>query len=258
MKQTVTLTSLRRILRHIIMFLAMIVALASCRSYKGLEEHQPVLMDMADTEISDTKSRTETRRVTIDLASSKTFMDNNTFVKSRYHFRDLNGEQLAAAQKSGIEPVQNRQEAEKLKKKLNLIESNEYYLVDELTHSIPYLTDDAKRLLDDMGKMFQQSLLKAGYRPHRFIVTSLLRTRDDVERLRKVNGNAAKNSSHMYGTTFDLSWSRYNRVSMDGNPIDNDTLAAYLGEVIYMLRRQGRCVVIYERNQHCFHITVVK
>lgn len=232
----------------------LVAVLASCRSHKNIVEEQPSYHLGPDTP-PVTESRTETRRVTIDLTSTKTFMDNNTFVKSRYRFRDLNGEQLKYARKSGVDPVQNREEAEKLKKRLNLVESNEYYMVDELTHSIPYLTDGAKKLLDDMGRMYQQSLINAGYRPHRFIVTSLLRTRDDVERLRKVNGNAAKNSSHMYGTTFDLSWSRYNRVSMDGNSASNATLAAYLGEVIHYMRSHGRCVVIYEQNQHCFHIT---
>lgn len=233
------------------------MAMASCSSHKDLPYRQPVLRG-SQPAVPTEESTTETRRVRIDLANSKTFMDNSTFVKSRYRFRDLNGEQLAAAKKSGVEPVENRQEAERLKKKLNLIESNEYYLVDNLTHSIPYLTDGAKKLLGDIGKGFQESLLKAGYRPHRIIVTSLLRTRDDVERLRKVNGNAARNSSHMYGTSFDLSWSRYNRISTDGNAVSNSTLASYLGEVIYQLRSRGRCVVIYEQNQHCFHITVVE
>lgn len=259
MKQSVARARTLYIYRTGGFLVLLILLLASCRSHKELEYRQPVLHGQRVTDVpSATPSRTEARRVRIDLTKSQTFMDNNTFVKSRYHFKDLNGEQLAAAQKSGVEPVQNRRQAERLKRKLNLIESNEYYMVDELTHSIPYLTDGAKRLLDDMGKMFQQSLIRAGYRPHRFIVTSLLRTRDDVESLRKVNANASRNSSHMYGTTFDLSWSRFNRVSTDGNPASNDTLASYLGEVIYYLRQQGRCVVIYERNQHCFHITVVE
>lgn len=231
------------------------LVLASCRTHKDVGV-QPVLPGGGQAPVE--RGGTEERRVRIDLSTARTFMDNNTFVSSRYHFADLNGEQLAAAQKYGVEPVQGRKEAERLVRRLEKVESCELYMVDELTHSVPYLTKSAKRLLDDMGRIYQKSLIAGGYRPHRFIVTSLLRTREDVDRLRRVNANASRNSSHMYGTTFDISWSRYNRVSVDGNTASNNTLAAYLGECIYYLRDHGRCVVIYEQNQHCFHITVVE
>lgn len=244
------------IVRRTALLVMLALVLGSCRSHKSVAERQPSLTKQPEAPL--TESRTEVRRVRIDLTNTQTFLDNSTQVRARYHFRDLNGEQLAAAQRSGVEPVDNRREAEKLKRRLNLVETNEYYMVDELTHSIPYLTDGAKKLLDDLGRMFQKSLIVGGYRPHRFIVTSLLRTREDVDRLRRVNANASRNSSHMYGTTFDISWSRYNRVSVDGNTASNNTLAAYLGECIYYLRDHGRCVVIYEQNQHCFHITVVE
>jgi len=31
-------------------------------------------------------------------------------------------------------------------------------------------------------------------------------------------------------------------------------MANFLGEVLLGLRKDGRCGVIFERNQHCFHI----
>lgn len=238
-----------------LMMLLAVMATASCRSHKDVAVQPPVRKGQQPPLSA---SQTEARKVHIDLDNARTFMDNNTFVSARYQFRDLNGEQLAAAQKYGVEPVDDRKAAEHLVRKLEKVESGELYLVDELTHSVPYLTKSAKRLLDDMGRIYQKSLIAAGYRPHRFIVTSLLRTRDDVERLRRVNANAARNSSHTYGTSFDVSWSRFNRTSTDGNPAGNNTLAAYLGETIYYLRDHGRCVVIYEKNQHCFHITVTE
>lgn len=222
--------------------------LTSCRSHKeavGVQPHLPA-------------TPTERRTAIIDLDNAQTFMDNSVRVRERYHFRDLNGEQLEAAQRSGFTPLDDRKQAERATRRLNLIETNQYYVVDPLTHSIPYLGTPAKRLLDDLARIFQNSLVQTGYRPHRIIVTSLLRTRDDVEKLRRVNGNAARNSSHMYATSFDVSWSRFNRISTDGRPATNETLAAYLGEAIYYLRQKGRCVVIYERQQHCFHITVVE
>ena len=184
----------------------------------------------------------------------RTFMDNNAAVRSQFHFKDHNTTSVEMAKQIGIEPCDNREEAEKKVKKLNYIESNRYYLVDNLKHSIPYLGDGAKDLLYDIGRMFQKRLRKQGYREHRIIVTSILRTREDIARLQKVNGNAVRNSAHMYGTTFDLSYSRFNRIDMEGNIVDNTTMANILGEVLSELRDEGRCRVIYERNQHCFHV----
>lgn len=244
--------------KALLRLLPLVALLTSCHSaYRDAVYEQPRLPGMAAPSVPDTRPTTvERRTVRIDLDHAQTFMDNNTFVSSRYHFADLNGEQLRYAQLSDFEPLDSRDQEGRARRRLNRIESGQYYLIDPLTHSIPYLNDDALRLLNDMGNMFQRSLILAGYRPHRFIVTSLLRTREDVDRLRRVNSNAARTSSHMYATTFDISYSRFNRISTDGNPATNATLASYLGEVIRTLREQGRCVVIYERQQHCFHITV--
>ncbi len=194
---------------------------------------------------------------TEEVVSGVTFRDDAVAMPSEYRFADLNGEQLSCAKRMGIsEPFATRKAIKR--RGLKEISSNADYLVDPLTHSTALLTPKAKRLLRDIGRTFRKELKKAGCREHRIIVTSLLRTREDVDRLRKVNGNAARNSSHMYGTTFDLSYTRYNRTSTEGNSVNNATMAVLLGEIISQLRSEGRCVVIFERNQHCFHITVAK
>ena len=74
---------------------------------------------------------------------------------------------------------------------------------------------------------------------HRIIVTSLLRTDDDVKRLRKVNGNAAANSAHQYATTFDITYVRYDRLSLFGKSATNKQLANILGKVLQQLRDDG-------------------
>ena len=183
-----------------------------------------------------------------------TFMDRNVTVRSTYFFKDHNITTVEMARKMGIEPCDTREEAARKVGKLNYIASTRYYKVDNLTHSIPYLGDGAKELLDDIGRKFHKKLKKKGYREHRIIVTSILRTREDIARLQKVNGNAVKNSAHMYGTTFDLSYSRFNRIDTEGLMVDNTTMANILGEVLQELRAEGRCRVIFERNQHCFHV----
>lgn len=194
---------------------------------------------------------------TEEVVSGVTFRDDAVAMPREFRFADLNGEQLSCAKRMGIsEPFATRKAIRR--RGLKEISTCNDYLVDPLTHSTALLTPKAQRLLRDIGRTFRKELKKAGCRDHRIIVTSLLRTREDVDRLRKVNGNAARNSSHMYGTTFDLSYTRYNRISTKGDSVDNATMAVLLGEIIGELRSQGRCVVIFERNQHCFHITVAK
>lgn len=175
-------------------------------------------------------------------------------VQREFRFKDANVMTLKKAREIGIEPIGNREEAKRKVHKLSLIETSQYYKIDHMSHSIPYLAKGAKKLLKTIGKRFQKELKREGYRPHRIIVTSILRTRDDVERLRKVNGNAVKNSAHMYATTFDLSYTRFERISTDGKPISNELMANLLGAVLGELREEGRCRVIFERNQHCFHV----
>lgn len=189
--------------------------------------------------------------------AGQTFRDDAVRVPREYHFADLNGEQLESARRFGISrPIKNRKEARRKTRHLKKVRSCQLYLVDPLTHSVPYLTKGARSLLEDLGEGFQYILRREGYRPHRIIVTSLLRTEADVTSLRRVNGNAARNSSHLYATTFDLSYTRFNRLSTEGKPVSNAEMARILAILIEEFRSRGDCVVIFEQNQHCFHITV--
>lgn len=188
------------------------------------------------------------------VGEGQTFGSSNVGVRSEFWFKDYNTMTLDDARRIGILPIENRQEARRKVRRLNHIGDTRYYKLDPMTHSMPYLADGAKKLLKTIGKRFQKRLRKEGYREHRVIATSMLRTREDVEQLRKVNGNASKNSAHMYATTFDLSYTRFNRIDVKGNAVNNDKMANLLGEVLYDLRAEGRCRVIFERNQHCFHI----
>lgn len=174
-------------------------------------------------------------------------------VDNRYRFGDVNSTHLRAARQKGIRPVADKSRLNK--ERLAKIESGKYYKVDWLTHSVPYLTPSTKELLEMIGERFQKSLKEQGIEKHRIIVTSVLRTDDDVKELRKVNGNAAANSAHQYATTFDITYVRFDRLSLFGKSATNQQLANILGEVIKQLRDDGLCYVKYERNQRCFHIS---
>ncbi len=181
-------------------------------------------------------------------------------VSYKRSFNDMNDVQLATAKRIGIRPITSREAIKEVGVELTEIKSCEHYDVDSLTHSIPYLIPKACALLDSLGRNFLDSLENKGLNPNKVIVTSVLRTKDDVEKLRRTNGNASLNSCHFYGTTFDVSWKRFAKVEdPDGRPMQDvgaDTLKLVLSEVLRDMKKAERCYVKYELKQGCFHITV--
>lgn len=175
-------------------------------------------------------------------------------------FPDSNSVQLASAMTHGVQPVLNRADAEMRKKELVYIGASPYFCVDRLRSSIPYLVPRAASLLNDIGQSFMDSLAIKNIPLHRLIVTSVLRTREDVEKLRSTNKNATANSCHLYGTTFDICYNRYTRVcdpeKAPARATGNDTLKWVMSEVLRDMRMSGRCYIKYEVKQGCFHITV--
>ena len=128
------------------------------------------------------------------------------------------------------------------------------------THSIPYLTDGAAGLLDMIGKNFLDSLESKGLNPNKIIVTSVLRTQEDIKKLQKSgNPNAVNNSAHCYATTFDITYARYDKIKFKNfrlcESVEPELLKKVLGEVLRDLRKQNKCYVKYEVRQRCFHIT---
>ena len=168
-------------------------------------------------------------------------------------FPDSQAVQIVAANRWGVRPVKNRDDAEARKKELVYVGESPYYHVDKLSSSIPYLVPRAAVLLQDIGRAFFDSLYVKGVPMQQLIVTSVLRTMDDVARLQRHNGNATDNSCHLYGTTFDICYNRYEPVDRE---VRNDTLKYVLSEVLRDMRQQGRCYIKYEVKQGCFHMTV--
>jgi hypothetical protein len=126
-----------------------------------------------------------------------------------------------------------------------------------LTHSIPYLVPAAAAELERIGEGFADILQRNGLPHYRFYVTSVLRTQADVSFLQKSgNVNATSNSCHCYGTTFDLAYYRYDKVTRTNEYMHEDNLKLVLGQVLLNEQRAGRIYVKYEKKQACFHITV--
>ena len=172
-------------------------------------------------------------------------------------FPDLNDVQLATAQKLGVPGAESREDAAAHRESLVYIGDNPFYTVQRLNHSAPYLVPRAAALLSEIARAFNDSLVTKGQPPFKLLVTSVLRTREDVRRLRNVNQNASENSCHQYGTTFDISYNRFLSVKPDA-PAEIRWVTvnkSILAEVLADFREMGACYVKYEAHQACFHIT---
>ena len=173
-------------------------------------------------------------------------------------FNDLQAKQHEVASRIGLpHPPKDRKDAAKMRHQLVEIKTNDNYIVDSLTHSVPYLIPAAARELDAIGAEWADILARNGLPHYQFYVTSVLRTEEDIRYLQKSgNINSVTQSCHCYGTTFDLAYMRYNKVSHTRTYMHEDNLKLVLGQVLLNHQRAGKIYVKYEWKQSCFHITV--
>lgn len=200
------------------------------------------------------------------LSAYDTYLDempSNSCVKLRVNspgplgrvFNDSNHIHLADAMRIGIDPISSPAQAWQLKRPICRIRSCAHYVVDNLTHSYPYLVPEAASLLDEIGSRFNDSLAARGGGSYRIKVTSLLRTCSTIKQLRRRNGNAISASAHQYGTTFDISYVNFICDRSTSTNRTQQDLKNLLGEILSDLRHEQRCHVKYERKQGCFHVT---
>lgn len=178
-------------------------------------------------------------------------------------FPDSQALQLEAAIKNGIKPCNDRKQVARLIKnhKLVNIYNSPFYDVADLSHSMPYLVPKAQQLLNTICYNFVDSLQAKGLPLHKLMVTSVLRTIDDVSHLQRGNKNATTNSCHCYGTTVDITYNRFVPLTGLYDPKHETTnwdlpMKQVLAEVLRDLREQKLCYVKYEKKQACFHLTV--
>lgn len=227
------------------------------------------------------KEEPDSSAIIADSLTAITYMDNDSANrnqqsgergKSRIYgvwsfsecFPDSNALQLQAAQSNGVTPAKTRADVATFIKSHRLvnINSSPFYYVDDLSHSMPYLVPKAQQLLNTIAVNFVDSLASKRMRPHIIMVTSVLRTQEDVNRLQRGNKNATTNSCHCYGTTMDIAYNRFIPVDEPYNGHLPELtrwsweLKSVLAEVLNDLRKRDKCYVKYERRQGCFHLTV--
>lgn len=168
---------------------------------------------------------------------------------------DSNYLHYAAAESLGIRPLPGDGTTFDINRPLVKIYSCKEFYVAPLTHSYPYLVPEASRLLHDIGRAFSDTLKARGGGDYRLKVTSLLRTPGSVRKLRRVNRCASDSSAHAFGTTFDISYTRFMLEHPGGVYRTQEDLKNLLAEIVAAKRDSGRCYVKYERKSGCMHIT---
>jgi uncharacterized protein YcbK (DUF882 family) len=128
------------------------------------------------------------------------------------------------------------------------------YSIDRLTFSSPYLTRDARDLLDEISERFREKASQKGINGAKFIITSMTRKTEHLKSLRRFNTNSSENSPHLYGNAFDITYKRFEARKWMLTNCDQKFLKDALGEVIYQLRAEKKCFATYERMQNCYHV----
>ena len=243
--------------KYLLGFAVAVVLLAIIKAvFPGVDNSQQTTENSQQTEIDSQEASTDNAPLsnnsqhTVFTGKKHRILGVHSYKES---FPDSQAVQIVAAEKWGVRPVKNREDAEKRMKELVYVGASPYYHIDPLYSSIPYLVPRAAVLLQDIGQAFYDSLYVKGVPFNQLIVTSVLRTENDVVKLRRRNGNATERSCHLFGTTFDICYNRYHPVTQ---PVRDDTLKWVLCEVLRDMREQGRCYIKYEVKQGCFHMTV--
>ena len=184
-------------------------------------------------------------------------------IKPSSKLNDPNEEQLIHAEKNGLKkPFTTDQQflsqIDSLKKKQILVEITEtrFYQIKSLTHSQPYLIPEAADMLNEIGYRFQKRCEEKKYKNYKFRITSMLRTEEAQTKLSHRNGNATSHTAHIYGTTVDISYKNFYNTQKDTLESKMEPIIA-MTKVLTDMRKECKLLVVRERHQSCFHITVV-
>jgi hypothetical protein len=197
----------------------------------------------------------------------------------------LNAAHVSRARALGVRPA-NDAELQRYIDQGRLIQlepANEYWVVRDRAQPRAYVTPDVPPLLVEIAERFQARLAELDIPPYRIEITSVLRTAAEQAALRQRNPNAAAGvSSHEFGTTLDIAYESFApplelpaglvadapaglRAELDRvASIAFETIGsrksremqAFLGHVLIDLQAEGDVLVILERLQPVYHITV--
>ncbi|HEX8274598.1 MAG TPA: DUF5715 family protein [Longimicrobiaceae bacterium] len=196
--------------------------------------------------------------------------------------QDVNRTQIATARAMGVR-ASGEAEIGRLRGEGRLVElgdSTAWWVLREMDHSSPYVTPDARAMLEQLGRRFHARLDSLGLPRYRMKVTSAIRTDDAQAELRRINTYASRTvSAHEFGTTVDVSHERFavpadprlrapagTRAALEGEleaemleelgKENARALQAALGRAIAEMRAGGALHVMMENQQPVYHMTV--
>ena len=198
--------------------------------------------------------------------------------------RFLNASHVARARELGVR-AQDDDAVDSLVAAGRLVEledSTRYWIVRPGT-SPAQVVPDLGAVLEVLGARFHDRLAGLGLPPYRMEITSALRTAERQARLRRNNANAAAGvSSHEFGTTLDLSYAAFAPPAdipaeiIHGVPEGlrphirriadlafesvsarkSRELGRIFSQVLSEAQDEGMVLVIYERQQTVYHLTL--
>jgi hypothetical protein len=187
--------------------------------------------------------------------------------------QDRNAEQIATAQRLGIR-VGGEGRRKQLVREGRIValgDSTAWWILRDMDHSVPYVTPDARAVLEQLGRRFHARLDRLGLPHYRMKVTSALRTDETQAELRRINSYASQTvSAHEFGTTVDVSHERFAAPAglpggeMEAEVLDSigkehaKVLQAELGRALAELRDAGALHVMMENQQPVYHMTVAR
>jgi hypothetical protein len=151
--------------------------------------------------------------------------------------------------KDGIRPQKDDADLDELSKtsKLVKLKTDSLFIIRKTRFSRPYITPKGFTFIQDLSKQYYKKCASDTIKYIPFTISSLTRSIESVEELMDNNANAIKNSAHLRGKTFDISYRAFNT---------NSKQTKVFIEILEELRKQNRCYVKFERNG-CLHITVI-
>lgn len=149
----------------------------------------------------------------------------------------------------GINPQNKDEDLDKLSKsgKLMKLETDSLFIVRKTRFSRPYILPKGFTFIQDLSKQYYKKCISDSIKYVPFTISSLTRSIESIDELMDNNSNAIKNSAHLRGKTFDISYRAFNN-----NPKQTQAFI----EVLKEFRIQNRCFVKFEKNG-CLHITVI-
>jgi hypothetical protein len=199
--------------------------------------------------------------------------------------RHLLNDHIKAAVKFGIPPIRDNEETDALYKSGKLIKvesgADKQFYFYNVRDDYRYLTPDAAAGLDLLADRFQKNIQKRILSPIvKIAVSSAVRPADYQKGLTRKNFNASIESTHCYGTSFDIFYDDY-YVTLPEPTSDNSTAKkieetlrrrfgfligdalrrefhSVLMETLIELQEEGIIYAILEKKQRCYHVTVLK